>query len=66
MNLSACKELAKNICQLSHEMLVQSLPTLWVRVVETVVNRLGNYIVELFEKLFFAFLIILGVFNECE
>ena len=66
VNLCSCKKLRESVCELSHEGMIQWLSWLWIGIIQAVVNSLSNDVVEFFEKLFFAFLIILWILNECE
>jgi hypothetical protein len=64
MNLSSCEQLTECICKLPHERLVKGFSTLWISIIQTVVDSLSNDIVEFLEELFFTLLVIFWVFNK--
>ena len=66
MDLGPSEELAESVGELSHELLVEGLSTLWVCVIKTIVYRLSNYVIKFLEELLLALLVVLGIFDKCE
>jgi hypothetical protein len=70
MNLCSGKKLTKEINQLSFKVFIKSFSTLWISIMQTLIDCLGNNVIEPFEKLFFSLLvrcvIVSDVFDELE
>ena len=66
MDLRSSKKLAKSICELSHEVSIQSLSTLGIRIIETVVNGLRNYVVKFLKELLSSQFVKSRILNQSE
>ena len=66
VDLCASEELTKCVRELTHKCLVERLAALWVGVVKAVVYGLGDYVVELLEKLLLGLVVKSGVLDKSE